>query len=71
MAADTHSTGNIDMQLGELEGIIDALILLQEEGDDSQRVRNSSIALLYVAGDKIRSALGSTARLYRPELAPH
>ncbi|WP_127523632.1 hypothetical protein [Mesorhizobium sp. Z1-4] len=57
--------GDIDMQLGELQGIIEAVIMLQEDSDDRERVRLATIALLYTANDKLRSMFGSVGQLHR------
>lgn len=64
MIASPTALTDLDMQLGELSGIVDALLFLQEEGD-SQRVRNATVALLYSASDKLGRANSAVGRLSR------
>lgn len=56
--------GAIDLDLSEIGAIIEALIFMQEEGEPA-RVHNATVALLYIAHDKLASALRSSNQLHR------
>jgi len=56
---------NIDMQLGEVRALLELLISLGENAEDGEflRLRGSTVAMLYVATEKLSSADKSTAQL--------
>lgn len=61
--------GNIDMQLGEVRALLDTLISIGENAEDEEflRLRASTVSLLYIATDKLKSADRSVPHLYRRE----
>jgi len=56
--------GNLDIQIADIRGMVDALIFMQEESEP-QRLRDASIALLYVINDKLAHADRVVASLHR------
>lgn len=58
---------NIDQQLGEVRALVDILIAVGENSEEAEflRLRGSSVALLYVITDKLKSADRSIPALYR------
>lgn len=55
---------NLDMQIAEVRAMVEALIFLQEEGE-SARVRDASVAMLYVINEKLGTADSAVAALHR------
>lgn len=64
-----QDVSHIDMQLGEIAGLVQALIFMQEEADDARResLRGATVAMLYVITDKLRTADRSVAAAYRQQ----
>lgn len=56
---------NIDMQLGEVRALLELLISVGENAEDAEflRLRGNTVALLYVANEKLGSADKSTAQI--------
>lgn len=62
---------NIDMQLSEISGLVQAMLFMQEEADDARRaeLRDATVAMLYIISDKLKSANGSVAAASRRDEA--
>ncbi|TPN57180.1 hypothetical protein [Mesorhizobium sp. B1-1-7] len=58
---------NIDMQISEAAALAETLIALGENMEDAEylRMRASSMALLYILTDRLKSADRSIPGLYR------
>jgi hypothetical protein len=54
----------IDLEVGEISGLVDALkFIAEEEGDDAGRMRRARVSILYVMGDKLDRISGVVGRL--------
>jgi hypothetical protein len=51
-------TSSIEMHISEVHAIVNILLFVAEEAEDSQRarLRPAAISLLYIAGDKLDQA---------------
>ncbi|GAA2872041.1 hypothetical protein GGQ99_000950 [Aminobacter niigataensis] len=57
---------NIDQQLSEATALVETLISIGENAEDAEflRLRSSTVALLYILTDKLKSADRSIPALY-------
>ena len=59
-----NDTDDIDLEVGEISGLVDALkFITEEEGDDASRLRRARVSILYVMGDKLDRISGAVGRL--------